>query len=224
MSFNDVFKNGFLENFQNGSLTLDTILISLGLAILFGLFIYFIYRINSKGGFYNRGFNKSLAILPVITAAIMLAMGSNLTISLGMVGALSIVRFRNAIKDPADLTYLFWSISLGIVLGAGLFGLAIFLSVAVALLVTLLDLIPSFRAPCVLVVSASAADAEKELTETIKKHAKNTKIRSRNVNNNGAEWIFEIRVRDEGALVEELSKTENILSVQLMTHDGEVRF
>ena len=104
MSFKDVFKKSFLEKFENEQLTTTSIAIVLGMAITLGLFVYFVYRINSKGCFYNRGFNKSLATLPVITAAIMLGLNSNLTISLGMVGALSIVRFRNAIKDSADLT------------------------------------------------------------------------------------------------------------------------
>ena len=113
MSFSDIIKKSVLDKFQTADLSTTTISVTLGMAILLGLFIYFVYRMNSRSGFYNRDFNKSLATLPVITAAIMLAMGSNLTISLGMVGALSIVRFRNAIKDPADLTYLFWSISLG---------------------------------------------------------------------------------------------------------------
>lgn len=224
MSFKDIFKKSFLEKFQNENLTTTSIVIVLGMAIALGLFIYFVYRMNSKSGFYNRGFNKSLAILPVITAAIMLAMGSNLTISLGMVGALSIVRFRNAIKDPADLTYLFWSISLGIVVGAGLFELAILLSLAVAVLVSLLDLIPAFRSPCILVVSAENESIESQLLEITKKYAKTVKIRSRNINNRGVEWIFEMKTRNEGDLIQNVSKIEYVTSAHLMTHDGDVRF
>ena len=125
MNFSDLFKNSVLEKLQSGDISTLTIVLTLLASIGFGLFIYLVYRLNTRSGFYNRSFNRSLAILPVITSAIMIAMGSNLTISLGMVGALSIVRFRNAVKDPADLTYLFWSISIGIVTGAGLFELAL---------------------------------------------------------------------------------------------------
>ena len=115
MSFTDVIKKSVLEGFTQSSLSTAAVVAALGLAVLFGLYIYFIYRCTTHSGFYNRDFNKSLATLPVITTGILLAMQSNFVVSLGMVGALSIVRFRNAVKDSMDLTFLFWSISLGIV-------------------------------------------------------------------------------------------------------------
>lgn len=224
MSTADVIKKSVLEKFQTTDLTTTSIAVTLGMAILLGLFIYFVYRVNTKSGFYNRGFNKSLATLPVITAAILLAMGSNLTISLGMVGALSIVRFRNAVKEPSDLTYLFWSISVGIIVGAGLFELAILVCLAVAVLVSFLDLLPAFRAPCLLVVSAEAADMESALMECIKTYTKAVKIRSRNVGKKGTEWIFEMQTRKEMELLQKISQMEGVASVHLMTHDGDVRF
>ena len=224
MSTADIIKKSVLEKFQANDLTTPSIVITLGLATVLGLFVYFIYRINTKSGFYNRGFNKSLAVLPVITAAIMLAMGSNLTISLGMVGALSIVRFRNAVKEPADLTYLFWSISLGIITGAGLFKLAVIVSLAVAALVCLLDLLPVFRAPCLLVVSATHQEAEQELLACARKFGKGVKIRSRNISKTGAEWILELQSHKEALLVRKVSDIEAVTSVHMMSHDGEVRF
>ena len=220
----DIFKDSVLDKLQAGELTVTAIAVTLGIALAMGVFLYFIYRLNTRNSFYNRSFNKSLAILPVITAAIMLAMGSNLTISLGMVGALSIVRFRNAVKDPGDLTYLFWSISLGIVIGAGLFELAVLLSLAATVLVFVLDLIPTFRGPCLLVVSGEDAAVEADLIACVKTHTKAVKIRSRNVSAKGAEWILELRVRKENALVQQVAALENVRSVHLMTHDGEVRF
>ena len=224
MNFSDLFKNSVLEKLQSGDISTLTIVLTLLASIGFGLFIYLVYRLNTRSGFYNRSFNRSLAILPVITSAIMIAMGSNLTISLGMVGALSIVRFRNAVKDPADLTYLFWSISIGIVTGAGLFELALILSLLVALLVSLLDLIPSFRAPCLLVVSSDSIECEKEFIDKVKGFAKSYKVRSRTINKNGVEWIIELQVKNEAELVNEISKINGIDSVHLMTHDGDVRF
>ena len=224
MTFSDIFKKSFLEKFENQNMTTTSIVICVGMAIILGLFIYLVYRLSSKGGFYNRGFNKSLAVLPVITAAIILAMGSNLTISLGMVGALSIVRFRNAVKDTVDLTYLFWSISIGIVVGAGLFELAVILSLALAALLSLLDLIPSLRSSCLLVVSGENDMKETVLINTIKKQAKCAKIRSRNISKNGAEWIFELKTRNEAVLIKNVSEIENVTSVHLMTHDGDIRF
>lgn len=223
MSFSDVIKKSVMEKFQATDLTTTSITITLLFAVMIGLFIYIVYRFNTKTGFYNRGFNKSLATLPVITAAIMLAMSSNLTISLGMVGALSIVRFRNAVKEPVDLTYLFWSISIGIIVGAGLFELAILLSLVVAVLLSFLDFLPVLRAPCILVVSAQDVSAERDIMNGARQFAKNVKIRSRNVSANSVEWIIELQGKDEDALVQSISKIANVTSVQLMTHDGDMR-
>ena len=224
MSFADVIKKSVLEQMSVSNLSTVSILVSLALAAVLGLFIYFIYRFNSRSGFYPREFNKSLAILPVITAAIILAMGTNLTISLGMVGALSIVRFRNAVKNPIDLAYLFWSISIGIVIGANLVELALILSLVVAVLLSGLDLLPGFRAPCLLVVSGSSIELEKELISCAKAHSRNIKIRSRNVNVKNVEWIFELQAKDESALLAKIAALDNVHSAHLMSHDGDVRF
>lgn len=224
MSFTDVLKKSVLEKFQASDMTTTSIAVTLGMAILLGVFIYFVYRISTKSGFYNRDFNKSLAALPVVTAAIMLAMGSNITISLGMVGALSIVRFRNAVKNPIDLTYLFWSISIGIVVGSGLFELAVLLSLAITALLFALDLLPTFRAPCLLVVSGEDIAMESELIAIAKKYSRSVAIRSRNVSKRGVEWILEMRIRNEESLVQKIATLEKVSSVHLMTHDGDVRF
>ena len=224
MNFTDVIKKSILEKFQAVNLSTTSIVLTLGMAIMLGLFIYFVYRMSTKSGFYNRDFNKSLATLPVITAAIMLAMGSNITISLGMVGALSIVRFRNAVKNPIDLTYLFWSISIGIVAGAGLFELAIILSLAITVLVFGLNLLPAFRAPCLLVVSGEDVTLEEQLVVIAKEHSRSVKICSRNVSKRGVEWIMEMQARDEEALMQKIASVEKVTSVHLMTHDGDVRF
>ena len=224
MNFTDVFKKSVLEKFQASDMTTTSIAVTLGMAILLGVFIYFVYRISTKSGFYNRDFNKSLAALPVVTAAIMLAMGSNITISLGMVGALSIVRFRNAVKNPIDLTYLFWSISIGIVVGSGLFELAVLLSLAITARLFALDLLPAFRAPCLLVVSGEDIAIESELIAIAKKYSRSVAIRSRNVSKRGVEWILEMRIRNEESLVQKIATLEKVSSVHLMTHDGDVRF
>ena len=224
MNFADVIKKSVLEKFNAADLSTTAITVTLGMAILIGLFIYLVYRLSTKSGFYNRSFNKSLAILPVVTSAIMLAMSSNLTISLGMVGALSIVRFRNAVKEPVDLMYLFWSISIGIIVGAGLFELSILLSLATALLIFGLDLLPVFKASVLLVVSGNSIELEEALLNCVKAQAKSSKIRSRNITTRGVEWIIELQTRKEEELVRQITGIKNVQSVQLMTHDGEVRF
>lgn len=223
MSFSDMIKKSALEAFSSGALSTAGIVTSLAMAVLMGLFIHFVYRTTAKGGFYNRSLNKSLAVLPVITAGIMLGMQSNLVISLGMVGALSIVRFRNAVKDPIDLTYLFWSISVGILTGVGLFMLAILLSMTATVLLVFLDLMPAVRSSYLLVVSGEL-DAERDMMWCVKKHCRRAKVRSRNVSKKGLEWIIEIQLKDESALLKDLSQIDGIFSMNLLCHDGDVRF
>lgn len=224
MSIADTIKKSVLEKFQVSDLTTTSIIVTLGAAAVLGIFIYLVYRLTSKSSFYNRSFNKSLACLPVITAGIMLAMQSNLVISLGMVGALSIVRFRNAIKDSSDLTYLFWSISMGIVIGAGLFELAILLSLGIAVLMAFLDMLPATHAPCLLVVSGEPEVQEEQLLEAIKRHKARGKLRSRNVTKRGTEWIFELRTRNGSTLVQEITNVVGVRSANMLSHDGDVRF
>lgn len=224
MSFTDVIKKSVLEGFHAGDLSTVSMAVTLAMAVGMGLFIYMVYRLTAKGSFYNRDFNKSLATLPVITAGILLAMQSNLVISLGMVGALSIVRFRNAVKDPADLTFLFWSISMGIIVGAGLFKLAILLSLAATVLILGLDLIPTFRAPCMLVVSGESDMKEADLIACVKRTCPRIRMRSRNINKRGLEWILEVAVKDGSELVGNVAELPGVVSVNLMSHDGEIRF
>ena len=224
MGFTDIIKKSVLEGFHAGDLSTVSMVVTLGMAVAMGLFIYVVYRLSSKGSFYNRDFNKSLATLPVITAGILLAMQSNLVISLGMVGALSIVRFRNAVKDPADLTFLFWSISMGIIVGAGLYELAILLSLAATVLILGLDLLPTFRAPCMLVVSGESDMQEADLIRCVKSGCSRVRVRSRNISKRGYEWILEVAVKNGDDLVTRVAAVPGVVSVNLMSHDGEIRF
>lgn len=224
MSIRDTIKKSVLDGFDSGNLTTASILVTLGIAVLLGLFIYFIYRTTTKSALYNRGFNKTLALLPVITAGIVLAMQSSLVISLGMVGALSIVRFRNAVKDPMDLTFLFWGISVGIIIGARLFELALIVTLVITAFIFLLDLLPSFRAPCLLVITTDGSADVEQLKNLIHCHSPKAKIRSRNTSHRGNELIYEIHLKDESALIRDLSALEGTISVNVLTHDGDVRF
>lgn len=224
MSFKDMIKTSVLKAFDAGNLNAGTILIALCAAAVLGLFIFMIYRISTRNGFYNQGFSKTLVSLPVITAGIMLAMQSNLVISLGMVGALSIVRFRNAVKDSVDLTYLFWSISIGIITGAGLLELAVLLSLAMAVLLLGMDLLPARRPPYLLIISGSKDAREEDLLQQVQKFSPKYKVRSRNVSVRGTEWILELRVKDGEGLVKAVSAENGITSVNLMSHDGDVRY
>ena len=210
--------------FEIVGLSTTNVLMRLGLSALMGVYIYFIYRITAKSGFYNRGFNKSLAVMSVVTTSIILAMQINVIVSLGMVGALSIVRFRNAVKDSMDLAYLFWSISMGIIIGTGMLELAVFVNICVTALILLLDLIPAFRAPCILVISSSRETDGEALLSGVKKHSRKVKVRSRNVSKRGIEWVIELWTREEAALTDAVLAVEGVVSANLLTHDGDIRF
>ena len=224
MSFTDAIKKSVLEGFAASDISAMHILVTLGFATLLGLYIFLIYRTTAKSGFYNKSFNKSLAILPVITAGILLAMQSNLIISLGMVGALSIVRFRNAVKDSMDLVFLFWSISIGIITGTGLFRLALLTTVVITVFIFILDIIPAAAAPYLLVVSVSLEGSDEKVSACVENHAKKAKKRSYNITQKGSEMIFELYVKDGAALVKSVASIKGVTSVNLLSHNGEVRF
>ena len=224
MGFQDVFKKSFLEGFSSMDITTGKIAATLLVTALLALYIFMIYRLVTRKVFYSKSFNISLAALSLITAAIVLAMQSNLVISLGMVGALSIIRFRTAIKDPMDLVFLFWSISIGIICGAGLYEVALVTSVAVTVCILVLDLLPVAKAPVMLVVNSSRMDGEGAVLEVVGKYAKSYKVKSRNLSKGRLDMVVELRVKDESGLVKETAELEGMISASLIAHDGEVTF
>ena len=205
-------------------ITTAKIAATLFVTALLALYIFAIYRLVTRKVFYSKNFNIALAAMSLITAAIILAMQSNLVISLGMVGALSIVRFRTAIKDPMDLVFLFWSISIGIICGAGLYEVALVTSVAVTVFILVLDMIPVSRAPMMLVVNSSKMDDEQTVLDVVGKYAKSYKIKSRNLSKGRLDMVVELRVKDESGLVSEVAALDGMIGASLIAHDGEVTF
>ena len=224
MGFGDIFKKSFMEGFYSTDVSLATILLSLAIVCLIALYIFFAYRLLTRRTFYNKNFCISLAALAIITAAIILTIQSSIVISLGMVGALSIVRFRTAIKEPLDLVFLFWSISAGIICGAGLYSLAIIVSLIVTVALLVLDLIPVTKAPMLLIVSTADPDGENALLDVVKKYSKYYRVKSRNVSSGRMDLIVEVRVKEEAALVKEACALKGMDSVSLLSHDGETTY
>ncbi|MCI8376027.1 MAG: DUF4956 domain-containing protein [Lachnospiraceae bacterium] len=224
MGFQDVFKKSFLEGFTSMDISAGRIMATFLVTCILACYVFVIYRLMTRKSFYSKGFNVSLAALSVITAAIILAMQSNLVISLGMVGALSIVRFRTAIKDPMDLVFLFWSISIGIICGAGLFEVALLTCLVVTALVLVLENIPSSRAPMMLVVNLSDTESEADVLDIVKKFSRFYKVKSRNISGDAMDMVVEVRVKEEGAFAKEVSALPKVQSVSLISHDGEVTF
>ena len=223
-NFSDIFKKSFLEGFTGGDISTGRIAATLAVTALIALYIFVIYRVVTRKTFYSKTFNISLVALAVVTSAIILAMQSNLVISLGMVGALSIIRFRTAIKDPMDLVFLFWSISIGIICGAGLYEIALLTSLLVTVGIIGLDLIPTSKAPMMLVVNATELDAEEAIVSAAKAAGKVCKVKSRNFSAGHLDLIIEVRVAKEAELVKAVSEIVAVTSVSLISHDGEVTF
>ena len=224
MSFQDIFKKSFLEGFASAEITSMTILVALGIASLLALYIFLVYRVITRKTFYSKSFNITLAGVTVITAALILTMQSSVVLSLGMVGALSIVRFRTAIKDPLDLMFLFWSISIGIICGAGLAQVAVILSVVLTLGILILDRFPMARAPMILVVNARDLDAEKRIMDIVETYDRHARVKSRNMTETTLDLVVEMRTEQGNVLISEVMKIGGVLSASLLAHDGEATF
>lgn len=225
MKFADIFKKSFLEGYSNVELSSTQIIIALAIACVISLYIFYTYRIMTRRTFYSKNFNISLVAMCLITAAIIITIQSSVVVSLGMVGALSIVRFRTAIKDPMDLVFLFWSISVGIICGAGLSQIAIILSLLVTVMLFILDRIPVAKAPMILVInSESTKENDTQIVQAIEKYTKYYKMKSRNISNGRLDVVYELRVKEGIELTNDLSAINGIYSVSLLSHDGEVTF
>ena len=224
MSFKDIFKKSFLEGFASAEITTPTVIVALGIACVLALYIFFVYRVVTRKTFYSKNFNITLAVITVITAALILTMQSSVVLSLGMVGALSIVRVRTAVKDPMDLAFLFWSISVGIICGAGLAQVAVILSVIITVGILVLDQMPVAKAPMILVVNANDLDAEDAVVAAVKQYVKHVTVKSRNMTDVSLDLVMELRTNEGSALVRDVKKIPGVTAVSLLAHDGEVTF
>ena len=222
MNFKDIIKQSILDNFA-GDITFETIIIVLGAATAFGIYIFFIYRAAINNEFYSRDFNRTLALMSVVTAAIVLAIQSNLVISLGMVGALSIVRFRTAVKSPIDLLFLFWSISMGIICGAGLYLLACVTSVAITAVVFNLNRVGAPVALGLLVVNCKDLNVCDQTTEDVKQYTTYSRIKNKTITKDSVEIIYEIKTIKEADLERHLRQVEGINQFAFMNFDRETR-
>ena len=208
--------------YEGMEITIPTVLFSLFMSGLIGFFIFLIYRGVTRKTFYSLNFNISLIAMSLITCAIMLAIQSNIVLSLGMVGALSIVRFRTAIKDPMDLVFLYWSISMGIICGTGLSLIGIALSLAIAVVIIVLQLYPQKKLSMILVVNSACPDNDGAILEAVKRHAKWYKLKSKNLTDHSLDMVLELAIGEESPLVHELVALDGVTSASILSHDGEI--
>ena len=218
-TFTDIIKNSFLEETADFSIAAASV--SLLSALFIGLFIFFIYKKTYAGVMYSKPFNTSLVLLSVLTTFVILAVTSNVVLSLGMVGALSIVRFRTAIKEPLDLVFLFWSISVGIILGARLYSLAFLGSAFITVILLVLTGKVDSSAPYILMLQLENENAELQATEIIKNRFGKIIVKSKSITDGQPELIYEVKVKNnETSFMNELSAIEGVQNATLVSYNG----
>ena len=221
INFSDIFKSSFVEKMSSVSI-LD-VFIALALAFVIGLFIMQVYKKTFKGVMYSESFGVSLIALCLITTLIILAVTSNVVLSLGMVGALSIVRFRSAIKEPIDIAYLFWAISAGIVIGAGLIPLAIIGSIFIGIVMILFVNRKTVNNPYILVINCENDNSENDALKLLSKNVQKYNVKSKTVSPvNGIEMTVEIGLKkNTTGFVNEISKVNGVSNVVLVSYNGD---
>ena len=219
-NFSDIFKSSFLENMT--SVSLPDMAITLLLAFGLGLFIFMVYKKTFSGVMYSSSFGGTLVALTMITSMTILAVTSNVVLSLGMVGALSIVRFRTAIKEPMDIAFLFWSIAAGIVLAAGMIPLAVIGSVIIGVVMLVFINRKAVHDPYIAVISCANAAAEKSATAYLQKNVEKAVIKSKTAQNGSIEMTWEIRLlKHDTDFITELSEMDGVNSAVLVSYNGD---
>lgn len=219
-TFQDIFNSSFLE--RVGSVSVVDTAIAMALALLVGMFIFLVYKRSYSGVMYSASFGASLIVLTLVTTLVILAISTNVVLSLGMVGALSIVRFRTPVKEPMDIVFLFWSIAAGIVLAAGLIPLAVFGSMFIGLVLLVISMRKTVERPYILVLHCVDEAAEERVCTFVKERARATSLKSKSVLPGAIELNYEVRLKDgSSAFVNDLAAMEGVTHTALVSYNGD---
>ena len=220
LTFQDIFKSSFLEN--AASVSLFDMALALLLSFGLGMFIFLVYKKTFSGVMYSSSFGVTLVALTMITTLVILAVTSNVVLSLGMVGALSIVRFRTAIKEPLDIAFLFWAIAAGIVLAAGLIPLAVAGSVCVGAVLLALVNRKSHLDPYIMVLRCEGGESETAARSCLERSVKRLVVKSKTVQAGEVELQLELRLLGEDTgFVNTLASMEGVRSAALVSYNGD---
>ena len=220
MTFNDIFKSSFLENIS--AVTVLDMVLTLALAFGIGIFIFFVYKKTFRGVMYSSSFGVTLIALTMITSQVILAVTSNVVLSLGMVGALSIVRFRTAIKEPLDIAFLFWSIAVGIILAAGMIPLAVIGSVIIGLILLFFVNKKQHKNPYIIVLACENHDSETEAMNYIGSQTERCVVKSKTAQDSLVEINMEVRLKDDNTdFINALSSMNGVKSAALVSYNGD---
>ncbi len=220
MSFNDIFKSSFLENVTAVSVT--DMAIALALSFCLGLFIFFVYKKTYSGVMFSQAFGGALIAMTMITTMVIMAVTSNVVLSLGMVGSLSIVRFRTAIKEPMDIAFLFWAIAGGIVLAAGMIPLAIIGSVIIGIIMIVFCNRKSAQKPFIAVISCDSGSTEEQVAAYLKQNTEKTVVKSKSAQKGSIELTYEVTLKNNDTdFITKLSEMDGVSSAVLVSYNGD---
>ena len=220
MNFNDIFKSSFLDNIS--AISIFDMLLTIVLSFGIGVFIFLIYKKTYRGVMYSAGFGTTLIALCMITSIVILAVTSNVVLSLGMVGALSIVRFRTAIKDPLDIAFLFWSLGAGIILAAGMIPLAVIGSVCIGLILLIFVNTKSHTHPYMVLINCDDRDSEAMAYEFIQKNAVRAKVKSKSAVKGAVEVNIEVRLKNDNTdFIGIISEMPGVNSAVIVSYNGD---
>ena len=221
VNFQDVIKDSFTSSNIANVVSVGDIIFSLLMTVVIGMFIFYIYRTTYRGVLYTQTFNASLVLISLVTTVVIITVSSNFILSLGMVGALSIVRFRTAIKDSMDIVFMFWAISVGIANGAGMFKVSLISSIIIALVLSLLVRYKVQHSPYMLIIKYNS-DFGKELDEYIKEYLGKYIVKSKTISGDHTELTIEIRVKNnDTSYIDQLSKFDKVNSSVLVSYNGD---
>lgn len=223
-TFRDIFKKSFLESFSTAQIDLSQVVVCFLVAALLGAYLFFLYQHITRKTFYDKYFNMSLPVLAVIVCAVVLTIQFNIVVSLGMVGALSIVRFRTAVKSPMDLVFLFWAIAIGIICGASIHVVAVIMSAVITVGLLIMELLPVAKAPVLLIVGASDCNVLPQIEETVRKYTRRYHVKSQTVEPDRLSLIIEVDARGSSAMMAQVARIPSVSRCSLVSHDGEVTF
>lgn len=220
MNYISTFIGWFLQNFTSEDVSMVQLVLTLGLACVNAVYIFGVYRVLARKTFYSKRYNITVASIALITTAIIFTVQSSVVISLGMVGALSIVRFRTAIKDPMDIVFLFWAVAVGVCCGAHMSEISIILSALLTIVIMWLDGISIKKGHNLLILEFENAECEKEIAERLKEHCRQWKIKSRSSTENKYKYVVEVKVKQEYQLVQAIKNIPEVHTISLIAHEG----
>ena len=218
----DMIKQYLLQGYATTEMSLSITIISILLTAVLAIYIYEVYKRVNRNSFYNKNFNLSLIAISIITAAIILTIQSNIVVSLGMVGALSIIRFRTAVKDPLDLVFMFWAISVGIICGAGFAAIALVASLVLTVIIVYMSNITVSRKHMILVLNLCDLDTEDTAMELIQKNCKYYKLRAKNMTKTHLNMAIEIETEETKELMRTLIALEGVSDASIVENTGDV--